>query len=378
MSFTKLGLDLALLPLINKKYANPYPIQELAIPKILSGGDVLGIAKTGSGKTVAFVLPALMKAPSKPSKNRHIHTLVLVPTRELAVQVTEVFNYFEKAFVDPIKIRAVYGGVSINPQMMDMNNVSILVATPGRLLELIEQKAVSISACSLLVIDEADKLLNLGFQDEMNAIFELLPKERQSILFSATLSKDVSTISEKVCKNPEVIKIEEDEHVIDLITHSVYIVEEERKGPFLRYLIKSQELKQVLIFTSSIQRADRVADKLRKNGIEASAIHSSKSQHARTEALQHFKKGKVSVLVATDLIARGIDIEYLPVVINYELPRSPKDYIHRIGRTGRADNPGEAITILTRDDLQHFNVILKKMDREAYFHDTDQIDLHGF
>jgi len=378
MSFNHLGLDLALLPLITKKYAAPYPIQELAIPKILSGKDVLGIAKTGSGKTAAFVLPALMKAPSKPIKNRHIHTLVLVPTRELAIQVTEVFNSFEIALVDPIKIRAVYGGVSINPQMMDMNNVSILIATPGRLLEFIEQKAVSISDCSMLIIDEADKLLNLGFQDEMNAIFELLPQKRQTILFSATLSKDVSLISEKVCKNPEIIKVEEDEHVIDLITHSVYVVEEERKGPFLRYLIKSQDLKQVLIFTSSIQRADRVADKLRKNGIEASAIHSSKSQHARTEALQHFKKGKVNVLVATDLIARGIDIEYLPVVINYELPRSPKDYIHRIGRTGRADNPGEAITILTRDDLHHFNVILKKMDKEAYFHDTDSIDLHGF
>jgi len=236
MPFNHLGLDLALLPLITKKYEAPYPIQELAIPKIISGNDLLGIAKTGSGKTAAFVLPALMKTLSKPSKNRHIHTLVLVPTRELAVQVTEVFNYFEKALHDPIKIRAVYGGVSINPQMMDMNNVSILVATPGRLLELIEQKAVLISDCTLLIIDEADKLLNLGFHNEMNAIFDLLPIERQTLLFSATLSKDVSLISEKVCKNPEIIQVEEDKHVIDLITHSVYIVDEERKGPFLRYL----------------------------------------------------------------------------------------------------------------------------------------------
>jgi ATP-dependent RNA helicase RhlE len=378
MSFNNLGLNAALLPLIQKQFSKPYPIQELAIPAIIDGKDILGIAKTGSGKTAAYVLPTLCKTASKPKKNRYIETLVLVPTRELAIQIAEVFNTFEKAFVDPIKVRAVYGGVSINPQMIEMNQVSILIATPGRLLELIEQQAVHISNSSMLIIDEADKLLNLGFQDEMNAIFEQLPKKRQTLLFSATLSKDVSLISDKVCNNPEVIQVEEDEHVIDLITHSVYIVTEERKGPFLRYLIKSQNFKQVLIFTSSIQRADRVADKLRKNGIEASAIHSSKSQHARTEMLQHFKKGKISVLVATDLIARGIDIEYLPVVINYELPRSPKDYVHRIGRTGRSDNPGEAITILTHDDLHHFNVILKKMKKEAYFHNTDAIDLHGY
>lgn len=380
MSFADLGLSIALLREIkNQGFTAPYPIQSQAIPQILNGKDVLGIAKTGSGKTASYVLPCLMKAKSKSElQNRFIQTLILVPTRELAVQVGEVLNTFSKALNEDVRTLAVYGGVSINPQMMNMNGVSILVATPGRLLELVESNSVHINKIELLVLDEADKMLNLGFKAEMDKIFALLPKKRQNVLFSATLNQDLTELTNVVLHEPVVIKIDSEEDSIDLIKHTAYFVSEERKGPFLRYLIKTQELKQVLIFVSSIQRADRVADKLSKNGIEAFAIHSDKSQHARTEALHKFKKGKLNVLVSTDLLARGIDIQFLPYVINYELPRSPKDYIHRIGRTGRAENPGEAIAIITEEDQSHFNVILKKLGKDVEWHETDTIDLHGF
>lgn len=380
MSFAELGFPTAILnELKNQGFTEPYPIQSQAIPQILKGKDVLGIAKTGSGKTVSYVLPSLMKAKYNSGlQNRFIQTLILVPTRELAVQVGEVLNTFSSVLNEPVKTLSVYGGVSINPQMMQMNGVSVLVATPGRLLELVESNSIHLSKVELLVLDEADKLLNLGFKEEMTKVLALLPKKRQNILFSATLNQDLTELTNVVLHEPVVIKIESEIDSIDLIKHTAYFVSEERKGPFLRYLIKNQELKQVLIFVSSIQRADRVADKLSKNGIEAFAIHSDKSQHARSEALHKFKKGKLNVLVSTDLLARGIDIQFLPYVINYELPRSPKDYIHRIGRTGRAENPGEAIAIITEAEQAHFNVILKKMGKDVEWHETDLIDLKGF
>lgn len=371
MSFSALGLSETLLTaLTEQNYTEAYPIQKEAIPAILAKKDVLGIAKTGSGKTASYVLPLLQNLPTVGDfKNRKVKTLVLVPTRELALQVVEVFKLFSKGFEEPIHAQAVFGGVSINPQMKSLLGVQVLVATPGRLLELMNVNAVHISNIDTVVFDEADKMLNMGFKKEMDQIIAKLPVIRQNLLFSATLSKDIQQIQKLLLRSPEVIKIDEDKDPIELIQQVAYTVSPEKKGPLLRHLIKSKEMKQVLIFTSSIQKADQVANKLRNNGIEAFPIHSKKSQGARTDLLTKFKYKKLRVLVATDLLSRGIDIEFLPYVINYELPRSPKDYIHRIGRTGRAESPGEAITLISPDEEHHFKVIQKKMEKQV-----DRID----
>lgn len=367
MPFTSFGLSPALLSeLANQNYNQPFPIQKEVIPAILNGVDVLGIAPTGSGKTASYVLPILTNLQGNTeSKNRFINALVLVPTRELAVQVREVFRLFSSVLPKNVKSLAVYGGVSINPQMKALYGVNVLVATPGRLLELVESNAAHLSRIDTLVLDEADKMLNLGFKEEMNSIFDLLPKIRQTLMFSATLSEEVKKINQLLLKNPKVFKIEAESYNIDLINQIAYSVPEEKKGPLLRFLINNKKIKQVLVFTSSVYKADNVADKLRKNGIDASAIHSKKSQGARTDALSRFKSGKLKVLVTTDLLSRGIDIESLPYVINYELPRSPKDYVHRIGRTGRAENTGEAISFITVDDEHHFKIIQKKMGKKV-------------
>ena len=380
MPFSKLGLSPFILKaLSDQKYDQPYPIQEVAIPDILKGKDILGIAQTGSGKTASYVLPILQKLHKQaPSKNRHIAALILVPTRELAIQVNDVFSLFGSAMPERVKSFAVYGGVSINPQMIKLQGVEILVATPGRLIELVESKAVHLSDVKILVLDEADKMLNLGFREEMNKIFSLLPKKRQNLLFSATLSDDVNNINEILLHDPLTIKIEAEENTIDLISQLGYFVSPERRGPLLRYLIKHGGMQQVLVFTSSVFQADLVADKLRINDIKAAAIHSKKSQGAREEALNKFKAGKLRVLVATDLMARGIDIKFLPHVINYELPRSPKDYIHRIGRTGRAESPGEAISLICPEDQHHFKIIQKKMGKWVTMIDSKDLDLKGY
>jgi len=379
MSFTSLGLSTAFSDaLVNQNYTTPTPIQQSAIPAILSKKDVLAIAKTGSGKTASYVLPLLMNLQQTLLvKNRHANVLVLVPTRELAEQVKEVFKSFSKALPQSVKTLAVYGGVSINPQMMGMQGVNVLVATPGRLLELVDSNAVHLSTIETFVLDEADKMLNLGFKEEVNKIIALLPEKRQNILLSATLSEDIQLIHQVLLQDPIVIKIEEKEDSLDLINQLAYIVSNEKKGPFLRYLINHHEMKQVLVFASSTHQADAIVNKLRKNNIEAKAIHSKKSQGARTDTLHLFKSGKLKVLVATDLIARGIDIDVLPFVINYDLPRSPKDYIHRIGRTGRADTPGDAISLVSQDELHHFEVIQKKMGKKVNLVDSENINQGG-
>jgi ATP-dependent RNA helicase RhlE len=380
MSFTSLGLSPSLLKIIaDQNYTQPYPIQLEVIPAILKRRDVLGIAKTGSGKTAGYVLPILMNMTGHTiTKNRHVNVLVLVPTRELAIQVSGVFLQFSTGLPDRIKTLAVYGGVSINPQMMALQNVNILVATPGRLLELVESKAVHLSEIETLVLDEADKMLNLGFREEMSLIFKQLPKKRQNLLFSATLNEDITRINQIILQNPIVIKIEEEDDHFELIQQLGYFVSEEKKGPLLRYLIKTNDMKQVLVFASSVYKADNVADKLRKNGVKAMAIHSKKSQGARNEALYKFKSGELRVLVATDLISRGIDIQFLPFVINYELPRSPKDYIHRIGRTGRAESPGEAISFVSPEEQHHFKIIQKKMGKPVTMINSVNLNLQGF
>jgi ATP-dependent RNA helicase RhlE len=379
-SFSDLGLSPALLKALeNQGYQKPYPIQEQVIPAIIKRKDVLGIAQTGSGKTAGYVLPVLMNLKGKTNtKIRHINVLVLVPTRELAIQVEKVFSYFGAVMPFDFKSLAVHGGVSINPQMMALPKVNVLVATPGRLIELAESNAVQFSALSTLILDEADKMLNLGFKAEMDQILSLLPSRRQNLLFSATLSPEIQNLERVLLTEPVVVQIVPPEDNVDLINQTGYFVKDEKKGPLLRYLIKKQEMNQVLVFTSSVYQADLVAEKLQKNGINAAAIHSKKSQGARTDALAAFKSGNLTVLVATDLLSRGIDIEFLPFVINYELPRSPKDFIHRIGRTGRAERPGKAITFVTEEDKHHFKVIQKKMKKIVTMIDSENLDLKGF
>ncbi len=377
MSFISLGISESLVTVLERgNITTPYPIQTEVIPSILGGKDILGIAKTGSGKTLSYVLPILMKLQKKVIlKDRHVQVLVVVPTRELAAQVNSVFLKYIHESASDIKTLAVFGGASINPQMMAMRNVDILIATPGRLLELVSVNAVHLSAVKVVVLDEADKMLTVGFEKEMDHIFALLPKHRQNLLFSATLNKDIHALEKVLLHDPLVIKMEEESDPIDLIKQTAYCIPEEKKGPLLRYLIKSQNMEQVLVFTSSVARADRVADKLQKNGIEARSIHSKKSQGARTDLLKAFKQGHLRVLVATDLLSRGIDIEFLPFVINYELPRSPKIFIHRIGRTGRAENPGEAITLINPSEEAHFHVIEKKMKKRVTRIDCENIDI---
>ena len=380
MSFSELGLSAPLLATIAKQdYPMPYPIQVAAIPAILLGQDVLGIAQTGSGKTASFVLPILQQFQQKPvAKNRFIKALILVPTRELAMQVGAVFKTFCSNLPRPVKSFAVFGGVSINPQMINMHGVEILIATPGRLLDLIDNKAMNISEIDILVLDEADKMLNMGFKEEMNHIFRLLPTKRQNLLFSATLGKDINSITEMILHNPVKIEIESEVENLDLIKQTGYYVSEDRKGPLLRYLIKEQNMQQVLVFTSSIHKADSVVHKLKINGIKALALHGEKSQGARTEALRYLKSGEINVVVATDLASRGIDIPTLPYVINYELPRSPKEFIHRIGRTGRAGTAGEAISLISKEEDHHFRVIQKKMGNRVEMIDTEGYNLRGY
>lgn len=379
-SFSELGLSAPLLATVTKSgYAAPYPIQTAAIPAILAGQDVLGIAQTGSGKTAGFVLPILQQLQRQPlGKNRYIKALILVPTRELAVQVGTVFKTFSEALPRPVKTLAIFGGVSINPQMMQLQGVEVLVATPGRLLDLVDNNALQLSETAILVLDEADKMLNLGFKAEMDRIFALLPTKRQNVLFSATLGKDIHTISEMLLHNPVKIEIVPEPETAADIRQTAYQVTDDRKGPLLRYLIKEQNLKQVLVFTSSVHKADSVVHKLKINGITALALHSQKSQNARTDALRYLKSGEIQVLVATDLASRGIDIPGLPTVINYELPRSPKDFIHRVGRTGRAGATGDAISLVAPEEVHHFGVIQKKMKARTELIETATFNLRGY
>jgi ATP-dependent RNA helicase RhlE len=380
MSFESLGLSNNIIRSVNKLgYLKPFPIQEQAVPVILQGKDLMGIAETGSGKTACFVMPILEKLQNEEvKKDRNVQVLILVPTRELAIQIDEVFRAFTENLKREIRTMAVYGGVSINPQMKGMFGVEVLIATPGRLLDLIDHNALSISGIQHLVIDEADKMFQLGFGEEMNKLFALMPVAKQTTLFSATLNDKVSEMKERLSINPVMIEIKKEEVEIDNIEQLAYHVSPENKGPFLRYLIKEKKVEKALIFVSSTRSADNLVEKLKKNKIKAVAIHSQKSQGARRNNLEEFKVNGAQILVATDLIGRGIHIESLPCVINYELPRSPLDYIHRIGRTGRAGEKGTAISILTDDELQHFRVIQKKMGKKVTLQRTGDIDLHGY
>lgn len=380
VTFASLGLSEPLVKATEEQqYTRPYPIQRDAIPSILRGKDILGIAKTGSGKTASFVLPILeLFHRTKTIGSRYASVLVLVPTRELASQVAEVFQQLGAHLFPKVKTVAVFGGVSINPQMQAVYGADIVVATPGRLLDLLAQNAMRLSDVEILVLDEADKMLELGFADEMNQLFDQLPKKRQTILFSATLGDAIQEINQSLLRTPTKIEVEEETTNLELIEQVAYTVDPARKGPLLRYLIKSENMQQVLVFASSTRTADNLVVKLKKNGIQAAAIHGQKGQQVRTDVLRDFKAGKLSVMVATDLLARGIDIQLLPYVINFDLPRSPKDYVHRIGRTGRAEATGKAISLITPDDAHHFKIIQKKMGKRVPQIDTTDLDLQGY
>ncbi|MDP5100070.1 MAG: DEAD/DEAH box helicase [Nonlabens sp.] len=377
MTFDSLGLSASFLAKLSSSgLQSATAIQQKSIPAILEGKDVMAVAPTGSGKTIGYALPLLQRLEGTKSKNRFISALILVPTRELAMQVNEVVVTYSKALPSPLIAMAVYGGVSINPQMKKMNGVDVLVATPGRLIELLDSNALQLAEVSTLVLDEADKMLSMGFKEEVDNILSRLPIKRQTLLFSATLDKEVKTMQEKLLENPVTIIIErETPEELDLIKQEAFRVTQEKKGLLLRHLITSRDLRQVLIFCSSTYQVEHVNDKLNINGITSKAIHSKKSQGARKQNLADFKNGAetgVRCLVTTDLLARGIDIAFLPTVINYELPRSPLDFTHRIGRTGRAENPGTAITLVTADEAHHWRVIQKKIGKKVWTEDLPE------
>jgi ATP-dependent RNA helicase RhlE len=380
MSFSTLGLTPYLLKKLKSEgFATPTAIQREAIPAVLSGSDILAIAQTGTGKTAAYVLPILHNLlRQNAATHREPLVLVLVPTRELTAQVTKVFKTFLAALPQRFSCLAVSGGASINPQMLALGQANIVIATPGRLLELLEKNAVRLSSIATLVLDEADKMLNLGFKEEVNRILALLPKKRQNLLFSATLSDDLSQIQQLILREPTVLNITATAAETGRIEQLAYWISEEKKGPLLRYLIQQQGSQQVLVFASSSLAVDRIVKKLMKNRIDASAMHSKLSPETRRETLAQFKAGTLRVLVATDLLARGIDIEALPCVINYELPRSPKDYVHRIGRTGRAESNGMAISLISPQQADHFRVIEKKIGQRIKILHGATIELHGF
>ena len=347
-------------------YENPTPVQAKAIPAVLSGSDMLAGAQTGTGKTAAFTLPILHLLAEKPasvSRSGRPRCLVLAPTRELAAQVEESVKTYGKYL--PLKSTAVFGGMSIVPQIKALRrNVDILVATPGRLLDHVGQKTVDLSGVEIFVLDEADRMLDMGFIVDIKKIIALLPKQRQNLLFSATFSEKIKTLSASVLHNPVFVEGAKRNAASELVDQSVHLVSQRLKSHLLSHLIKHHKWKQVLIFTRTKNGANRLADKLAADGISASAIHGNKSQPARTKALAQFKDGSVTALVATDVASRGIDIDRLPHVVNFELPNAAEDYVHRIGRTGRAGSSGKAISLVDKEELRYLKEIERFIKRE--------------
>lgn len=363
MPFTSLGLNPALLRAISEQnYLEPTAIQTAAIPAILRGEDVLASAQTGSGKTAAFSLPMLQQwLESKHETPRRVHTLILAPTRELAAQVGEAIHSLAQYLPEPLKIAVAFGGVSLNPQMMALRGgADIVVATPGRLLDLIDHNALKLSAVSTLVLDEADRLLDLGFADEIGRILALLPKQRQNLFFSATFPPDVQALAKKILHNPTRIEVESAPTTKPDILQRAIEVDSGRRTALLGHLIKEHGWNRTLVFVATKNGADRLADKLSKAGLNAVSLHGELSQGARSRVLEDFKASRLQVVIATDLAGRGIDIAQLPAVVNFDLPRSVVDYTHRIGRTGRAGGSGVAVSFISADTEAHFRLIEKR------------------
>jgi len=364
VSFSNLGITQHLLQAIELAgYENPTDIQEKSIPVILKGQDLIAQAKTGSGKTISFVLPILqLFEDSRDSKQKILKVVILTPTRELAVQVQGVLKVFGRNVPKPLRTILLIGGLNIDLQIRNLHHgADIAVATPGRLLDLINRQAIKLSSVNLLIIDEADKMLDMGFAEEVDSVLKALPKKRQNVLFSATMDEEVSRLTQNFMKDPVYVKIDNEVPTVETIHQRAIEVNRTNRGPLLRHLIKTEGWEHVLVFVASIQGADILAKKLRNAGILADGFHGSMTQAQRTFVLNEFKTRKSKVLVATDIMARGIDIDKLPYVVNYDLPRSPNDYIHRVGRTARAGMNGVAVSFIGHEDQDHFRLIEKRI-----------------
>lgn len=366
MSFSTLGLNAALLKAVNEQgYTQPTPIQLKAIPLILAKKDVLAGAQTGTGKTAGFTLPLLQLLSQKQSntQNRDVRALILTPTRELAAQVGESVTTYGKYL--NLQSAVIFGGVSFNPQKAILKRgVDILTATPGRLLDHIEQKTLNLSKVEFLILDEADRMLDMGFINDIKKVLLLLPKNRQNLLFSATFSNEIKKLADGLLNNPILIEVAKRNESSAQVSQKVYTLDKERKKDLLVHLINEGKYKQALVFTKTKHGANKLSEHLIKCGISSATIHGNKSQSARTKALDDLKKGSVRILVATDIAARGIDIDQLPHVINYELPNISEDYVHRIGRTGRAGNVGIAISLVCGEELEYLKSIERLIKKE--------------
>ena len=369
MLFNQLGLSAELLRAVEEKgYTEATPIQQQAIPHILEGHDILAGAQTGTGKTAGFTLPLLQRLQFGKENRRRIRALVLTPTRELAAQVGESVRDYGKHL--PFRVGVIYGGVSINTQISRLRKgVDVVVATPGRLLDHMQQGTIDLSAVEVLVLDEADRMLDMGFIRDIRKILKVLPSDRQNLLFSATFSDDIRNLAAKTLNSPAEIRVAQKNTTADNVIQLVYPVDKARKRELLSHRIGKEDWRQVLVFTRTKHGANRLATQLDADGISATAIHGNKSQGARTRALADFKSGKVRVLVATDIAARGLDIDRLPHVVNYELPHVAEDYVHRIGRTARAGNNGHAVSLVCIDENRLLHEIEKllgnKIERQV-------------
>jgi len=375
MKFTELGLNESLLKAVKEQgYDTPTPIQAKAIPLVIEGKDVLAAAQTGTGKTAGFTLPLLerLSQSSPQMKKKQIRVLVLTPTRELAAQVADSVKTYGKYM--SYKSMVIFGGVGINPQFTALKKgVDIVIATPGRLLDIANQGGIDFSAVECLVLDEADRMLDMGFIHDIKKLMALMPKNRQTLLFSATFSKEIKSLASGLLKDPVLVEVARENSTAGKISQVVYPVDKGRKRELLSQLIKTKDWKQVLVFTRTKHGANKLTKQLEEAGISAAAIHGNKSQGARTKALASFKANDIRVLVATDIAARGIDIDQLPHVVNFELPNVPEDYVHRIGRTGRAGMKGEAVSLVCIDEHDLLRAIekftkssIEKVDLEAF------------
>jgi ATP-dependent RNA helicase RhlE len=367
MSFNTLGLSDAIVRAVTEQgYTTPTPIQSQAIPAVLNGGDLLAGAQTGTGKTAGFTLPILQRlstdkvgaALRNKNSTRAVRALILTPTRELAAQVEESVRLYGK--YTNLNSAVIFGGVGINPQIkLLQHGVDILVATPGRLLDHMSQRTVDLSKVEILILDEADRMLDMGFIHDIRKVLAALPPKRQNLLFSATFSDEIKALADRLLNNPASIEVARRNSTVEMIAQKVHPVDRDKKHPMLAHLIKTNNWQQVLVFTRTKHGANKLVEQLGKDGIGAMAIHGNKSQSARTKALSEFKDGSLQVLVATDIAARGIDIDQLPHVVNYDLPNVPEDYVHRIGRTGRAGATGEAVSLVCVDENQMLKDIEK-------------------
>ena len=358
MSFTSLGLSAPILKAVAEAgYDTPSPIQAEAIPAVIEGKDVMAAAQTGTGKTAGFTLPILeILSKGESAQANQVRALVLTPTRELAAQVGENVATYGKYL--PLRSAVVFGGVKINPQMMALRKgVDVLVATPGRLLDLYNQKAIKFQHLEVLVLDEADRMLDMGFIRDIRKILSFLPKHRQNLMFSATFSDEIRQLAKGIVHNPVEISVSPRNTTVKSVEQWVFPVDKNQKSPLLTHLIQENQWGQVLVFTRTKHGANKLTRQLESNRISAAAIHGNKSQGARTKALANFKNGSVQVLVATDIAARGIDIDQLPHVVNFDLPNIPEDYVHRIGRTGRAGATGQAVSLVCADEFKQLSDI---------------------